>query len=146
MICCFFGHSTCPNTVRQILKQEIVKMSGGPEKVIFYVGHQGQFDSMVRSVMKELIKEGKEVDYSVVLAYMPGERYEFDSPDAYADTMYPEGLESVHPKYAITWRNSWMVEKADKIICYVKYRTGGAYQFVEKARRKGKEIINLANM
>ena len=26
------------------------------------------------------------------------------------------------------------------------YRTGGAYQFVEKARHKGKEIINLADM
>ena len=96
--------------------------------------------------MKELLKEGKEVDYSVVLAYMPGRKYEFDFLDEYTDTMYPESLENIHPKYAIAWRNNWMVDKADVIICYVKHRIGAAYQFVEKARRKGKKIINLADM
>lgn len=116
------------------------------ETDMFYVGHQGHFDGMVRSVMKELIKEGKTVNYAVVLAYMPVQRYEFDSPDEYADTMFPEGLESVHPKFAITWRNNWMISESDTVICYVKYRTGGAYRFVEKARRKGKTIINLADM
>lgn len=146
MTCCFFGHSNCPNNIRQKLKEEIVKMMDGPESVMFYIGHQGDFDSMVRSVMKELIKEGMEVNYAVVLAYMPGQKYEFALPDEYADTMFPEGLENVHPKFAISWRNSWMISKSDSVICYVKYRTGGAYQFVEKARRKGKTIINLANM
>lgn len=146
MTCCFFGHSNCPNNIRQKLKEEIVKMMDGPESVMFYIGHQGDFDSMVRSVMKELIKEGMEVNYAVVLAYMPGQKYDFALPDEYADTMFPEGLENVHPKFAISWRNSWMISKSDLVICYVKYRTGGAYQFVEKARRKGKTIINLANM
>lgn len=146
MICCFFGHSNCPDNIRQNLKDEIVKIMGGPENVMFYVGHQGQFDSMVRSILKELIKEGMEVNYAVVLAYMPGEKYEFDSQDEYVDTMFPEGLENVHPKYAISWRNNWMISKSDTVICYVLYHTGGAYQFVEKARRKGKEIINLADM
>ncbi len=146
MTCCFFGHSNCPDNIRQNLKDEIVKIMGGPENVMFYVGHQGQFDSMVRSILKELIKEGMEVNYAVVLAYMPGGKYEFDSQDEYADTMFPEGLENVHPKYAISWRNNWMISKSDIVICYVMYHTGGAYQFVEKARRKGKEIINLADM
>lgn len=146
MTCCFFGHSNCPNNIRQKLKEEIVKMMDGSESVMFYIGHQGDFDSMVRSVMKELIKEGMEVNYAVVLAYMPGQKYEFALPDEYADTMFPEGLENVHPKFAISWRNSWMISKSDSVICYVKYHTGGAYQFVEKARRKGKTIINLANM
>lgn len=146
MTCCFFGHSNCPDNIRQNLKDEIVKIMGGLEKVMFYVGHQGQFDSMVRSILKELIKEGMEVNYAVVLAYMPGEKYEFDLEDEYADTMFPEGLENVHPKYAISWRNNWMISKSDTVICYVMYHTGGAYQFVEKARRKGKEIINLADM
>jgi len=146
LVCSFFGHSNCPDSIRQNLKEEIVKIIGGPETVYFYVGHQGHFDGMVRSIMKELIKEGYDINYSVVLAYMPGKKYEFDASNEYADTMYPEGLESVHPKFAITWRNNWMVEQADVILCYVKYHTGGAYQFVEKARRKGKKIINLSDM
>ena len=146
MTCCFFGHSNCPDNIRQKLREEIVKMVSTEERVMFYVGHQGGFDAMVRSVMKELIKEGIDVNYAVVLAYMPGERYEYDSPDSYADTMYPEGLEKVHPKFAISWRNNWMLSRSDKVLCYVKYRIGGAYQYVEKARRKGKEILNIADM
>lgn len=143
----FFGHSNCPDSIRQKLKTEIVKLlDNADDTLMFYVGHQGHFDGMVRSVMKELIKEGREVHYAVVLAYMPGQRYEFDAPNKYADTMFPEGLERVHPKYAISWRNNWMIEQAQGILCYVKYHTGGAYQFVEKARRKGKQIINLADM
>jgi len=108
LVCSFFGHSNCPDSIRQNLKEEIVKIIGGPETVYFYVGHQGHFDGMVRSIMKELIKEGYDINYSVVLAYMPGKKYEFDASNEYADTMYPEGLESVHPKFAITWRNNWM--------------------------------------
>lgn len=146
MICCFFGHSNCPDNIRQKLREEIVKIVGTEERVMFYVGHQGQFDAMVRSVMKELMKEGLDVNYAVVLAYMPGERYEFDSSDSYADTMYPEGLENIHPKFAISWRNNWMLSRSDKAICYVKHRIGGAYQYVEKAYRKGKEILNIADM
>ncbi len=146
MVCSFFGHRNCPDNIRHLLKEEIVRMVSGPENVYFYVGHQGDFDRMVRSVMKELIEEGKEVEYSVVLAYMPGKKYEFDFHNEYADTVYPEGLENIHPKFAITWRNNWMIEQSDIIICYVKYSSGGSYQFVEKARRKGKKIINLADM
>ena len=85
MVCCFFGHSNTPDTVRQNLRAEIIKMLDGPESVEFLVGHQGSFDSMVRSVMKELIREGRKVNYSVVLAYMPGQRREFEDPKEYED-------------------------------------------------------------
>lgn len=146
MVCCFFGHSNTPDTVRQNLKAEIIKMLEGPESVEFLVGHQGNFDGMVRSVMKELIREGRKVNYSVVLAYMPGQRREFENPKEYEDTVFPTGLESVHPRFAISWRNNWMINESDTVICYIRYRTGGAYQFVEKARRKGKNIMNLFDM
>ena len=96
--------------------------------------------------MKELISEGKNVDYSVVLAYIPGQKYEFDLPDQYADTIYPDGLEDVPPRFAICRRNDWMVNNSDAVICYVVNHFGGAYTYTEKARRKGKCIINIADM
>ena len=74
---------------------------------MFYVGHQGQFDAYVYSELKKLKQEYPQINYAVVLAYMPGKKTEYDD---YSDTMLPEGIESVHPRYAISWRNNWMEE------------------------------------
>lgn len=101
---------------------------------------------MVREIMKELISEGKSIDYSVVLAYIPGQRYEFEPSDSYTDTIYPDGLENVPRKFAICKRNDWMVDHSDAVICYVIDHFGGAYTYTEKARRKGKRIINIADI
>ena len=87
MTCCFFGHSICPLDIRPKIKVQIEKMLTESEKVTFYIGNHGQFDSMVRGIMKELLSEGKKVNCSVVLAYIPGHKYEFDTPDLYTDTI-----------------------------------------------------------
>ena len=58
--------------------------------------------------------------------------------------MYPEGLESVPRRFAISWRNKWMVGESDTVICYIAHSWGGAAQFVELAERKKKTVINLA--
>ena len=146
MNCCFFGHSICPSNIRPKVKFQIEKILTEYDKVTFYVGNHGHFDGMVREIMKELISEGKSIDYSVVLAYIPGQRYEFESPDSYTDTIYPDGLENVPRKFAICKRNDWMVDHSDAVICYVIDHFGGAYTYTEKARRKGKRIINIADI
>ena len=79
---------------------------------MFYVGHQGQFDACVHSELKKLKQEYPQINYAVVLAYMPGRKTEYDD---YSDTMLPEGIESVHPHYAISWRNNWMLRQSDYV-------------------------------
>ena len=125
MTCCFFGHSDCPFGIRPIIRVQIEKMMEESAKVKFYVGNHGQFDGMVRGIMKELISKGKKVDYSVVLAYIPGQKYEFDLSDQYADTIYPDGLENVPQRFAICKRNDWMIDNSDAVICYVVNHFGG---------------------
>lgn len=146
MACCLFGHGNAPDSIRQNLKNQIVKIFEADPETMFYFGKHGHFDAMVRSVMKELKKEGHDVHYAVVLSRMPGPLGEFDDPKEYEDTMFPEGLEEVHPKFSVTWVNNWMVRLTDTVICYITHDFGGAAQFVNKARRKGSRIINLADM
>ena len=107
---------------------------------MFYVGHQGQFDAYVHSELKKLKQEYPQINYAVVLAYMPGKKTEYDD---YSDTMLPEGIESVHPHYAISWRNNWMLRQADYVVTYIAHTWGGAYRCAEKARRQKKIVINL---
>lgn len=55
---------------------------------------------------------------AVVLERLPPERDEFDTHD-YSDTMLPEGIETVHPRFAISWRNKWMIKQSDYVVTYI---------------------------
>ena len=104
--CTFFGHRECPDSIKIKLKEVLIYLITNHDVDMFYVGNQGRFDSIVLSVLRELKKEYPQINYAVVLAYMPGKQTEYDD---YSDTMLPEGIESVHPRYAISWRNNWML-------------------------------------
>ena len=139
-VCVFFGHKEC-SLDAEALRNVIEGLIGqGVEH--FLVGHQGRFDGMVRKCLKSLQEQYPHIHYSVVLAYLPTERQEYED---YTDTMYPEGIESVHPKYAIDWRNRYLVEAADICVCYIDHTWGGAYKFVRLAKKQGKRIINFGN-
>ena len=114
--CCFFGHREVVHNIRSELKSVIEKLIVTDKVENFYVGNQGQFDSMVYSVLKELKKQYPQIRYTVVLAYMPNARIK----EIYGyDTIYPEGLETVPKRFAISKRNDWMINKSDFAVCYV---------------------------
>ena len=138
--CCFFGHREVVHNIRSELKSVIEKLIVTDKVENFYVGNQGQFDSMVYSVLKELKKQYPQIRYTVVLAYMPNERIK----EIYGyDTIYPEGLETVPKHFAISKRNDWMISHSEYAVCYVHKITGGAAKFREKAKKKGLKICDL---
>lgn len=139
--CTFFGHRDCPEGIKPKLRDTLLGLINNQGVDMFYVGHQGQFDGLVHGLLKELQRECPSVNYAVVLAYMPSQKREYDD---YSDTMLPEGIEAVHPHYAISWRNKWMLEQSDFVVTYITHSWGGAAQYANKAKRQGKTVINLA--
>lgn len=139
LACTFFGHRDCPSDLKPLLKYVILDLIATHGVDMFYVGHQGGFDSLVRGVLRELEQEYSEVRYAVVLAYTPSGAPAADA----ADTMLPEGVELVHPRYAISRRNNWMLQQSDFVIAYVAHSWGGAARYMQKAIRSGKIVINL---
>ena len=137
---CFFGHRDVTHDIRAKLQSIIEQLITEEHITSFYVGHQGQFDSMVYSVLKNLKKSYPQMSYSVVLAYMPDEHiFELYGED----TIYPEGLETVPKRFAISKRNDWLIAHSCVVVCYV-YRTwGGAAKFREKAIKKGLKVIDV---
>lgn len=142
MTCCFFGHKDAPPSIYD-------KLEGAVEKVIlengvmsFLVGNQGLFDGMALKALRSMKEKYPHISYNVVLAYMPAEKEEWN-PYEFGETMLPEGIESVHPRYAISWRNKWMVNEADIVIAYITHSWGGAAQYVELAEKKKKQIIRI---
>ena len=139
--CTFFGHRECPDSIKIKLQEVLIDLITNNDVDMFYVGNQGQFDAIVHGVLRELKEEYPQIDYAVVLAYIPGKQTEYDD---YSDTMLPEGIETVHPRFAISWRNNWMLKQSAFVVTYITHPWGGAAQFAEKAERQRKTIISLA--
>ncbi len=139
MICTFFGYKDAPQSVYVPLKAAIIKLIEEENADTFYVGNQGSFDRMAYSVMKKLAPSYPDIRYSVVPAYIPTEKGNMNYPDS----LVPEGIETVPKRFAIRFRNKWMIDKADIVVAYVVHSYGGAAKFVEMAERKGKRTIRL---
>lgn len=143
MVCSFFGHKDAPPSICTQIKANIELLITQKEADSFIVGNQGDFDYMVLKSLRELKQSYPYISYSIALAYMPSHKQEYELYDT-SETFLPEGIETVPKRFAISWRNKWMVREADIILCYITHSWGGAAQFVEYAKRQGKEIINLS--
>ena len=144
MVCCFFGHKNVTSNLTECLLPILNELiTEGVDS--FLVGNQGSFDGIVLHTLRLLKEKHPHITYHIVLAYMPGAKQEYSSYDP-METLYPEGLESVHPRFAISWRNKWMIQEADVVVTYITHSWGGAAQFAELAERKKKRVINIASM
>ena len=138
--CCFIGHREVTHDIRANLKEQIEKLIREGLADNFLVGHQGQFDSIVYSVLKELKARYPQISYTVVLAYMPDEKTAGRYGD---DTLYSDGLETVPKRFAISKRNEWMIRHSDYMICYVYKITGSAVKVREMAQKRGVRVVNI---
>lgn len=142
--CTFFGHRTCPPEIKQKLYHILKDLIVNQEVRVFYVGNQGSFDGLVRSVLRELSQQYSHITYAVVLPYLPPEQKDYlTQHQDYSDTMYPEGIETVPKRFAIEWRNRWMLKQSNYVVTYIAHSWGGAAKFADKAIKSGKYVINL---
>ena len=74
----------------------------------------------------------------MVYAYLPKK-----GENDFKHTIYPEGIETAPKRFAIDYRNRWIVGQADIVVAYVRRSFGGAAKFVDMAERQGRTIINL---
>lgn len=139
MVCTFFGHKNTPKEIEPTLRSTLIDLIENKNVNVFYVGNNGNFDTMVRRQLEDL-SQTYPITYSVVLAYLPTEKNKYDDS---SNTIYPEGLETVPKRFAISWRNKWMIQQSDIVVTYVTHSFGGAARFKEMAERLNKHVINL---
>ena len=140
MVCTFFGHKDTPKEIEPTLRSTLIDLIENKNVNVFYVGNNGNFDTMVRRQLEDL-SQTYPITYSVVLAYLPTEKNKYDN---LTNTIYPEGLETVPKRFAISYRNKWMLEQSDVVVTYVTHSFGGAAQFKEMAVNKAKNILDIA--
>ena len=141
----FIGHREVDDFffVEEQVYSVVCELIRTKEYVEFYVGRNGEFDTLVASVIKRVKRELGEHNSSLILV-VPYLVAEMESYENYYDEVeYPQELHKVHYKSAITKRNKWLVDKSDMLIAYVTHDYGGAAQCLKKAIDRGIEIRHV---
>ena len=136
----FFGHKDTPKEIEPTLMSTLIDLIENKNVTVFYVGNNGNFDTMVRCQLEDL-SHTYPITYSVVLAYIPTKKSEYDD---FTNTILPEGIETIPKRFAISYRNKWMIQQSDVVVTYVTHSFGGAWQFKVLAEKQGKMIIELS--
>ena len=140
--CTFFGHADAPFTILPRLREAVVDLIENQQVTDFYVGTHGAFDRAAYHVLKELASIYPTIRYTVVLSYHPAHSTAL-SEEEFKHSLLPAGIENVPPRFAIVWRNKWMLKQADHVITYVTHSWGGAAKFKGLAEKQGKHVVNL---
>ena len=56
MVCTFFGHRDAPRSIEKVLSETLERLIVAESVNCFYVGNNGNFDSMVTHSLRELMK------------------------------------------------------------------------------------------
>ncbi len=141
MICTFFGHRYVPKEIEPMLRSTLIDLIENHDCRLFYVGNHGGFDAMVTRVLREL-SDCYPIRAYTVLAYLPAG--EIDSSEDILPTVLPEGIETVPRRFAISFRNRWMIMQSDIVVTHVtNHVASGAAQFKALAEKQGKMVLNL---
>ena len=135
----FCGHSEIANA--EEVKQRVIDVI---EKLVsegadtFLSGGYGAFDMIAARAVLSLKEKRPEIRSTLVLPYLN----RIYCLELYDDTIYPP-LEKVPPRFAVSRRNMWMIDRSDAVISYVDHSWGGAAAALRYAERKNKRIISV---
>ena len=140
--CC--GHSSYSFSEEQIKlisnTFELLLKTG--ENCSFYLGRYGDFDLTCHACLTSLKNKYSNLTLVFVTPYIDCNYTKLKTAKDYYDQVIYPPLETVPKKLCIIRRNEWMVDQADLVISFVKYR-GGAEKTLNYAIRKKKKIIDL---
>ena len=137
MNCTFFGHRDAPNHIKSALKDAILKcINAGVTQ--FYVGNNGNFDFLAQCLLRQMSKEHS-IKYSIALSYINEKAIAGDQEA----TIFPEGLELVPPRFAISKRNDWLLSCCSVVIAYSSHKPSNSQKWIEKAQKRGLNVIML---
>ncbi len=147
MVITFCGHSEFRRSVEYEEKiLTFLEAVVGDRPTDMYLGGYGEFDEFARDCCAKYKQTHQNVSLVLVTPYihtnyksgrLSGQKDRYDS------TLYP-GLEDKPLRFAITYRNRYMVEQADYVVAFITHTWGGAYTTYKYAKSKGKKILNIA--
>lgn len=149
MIITFCGHSRfLKSAEREEEVLLILEKLVGDSDADFFLGGYGEFDEFAYACSKKFKERHPSVSLVFVTPYITLDyqknHLEYKA-SLYDSIIYPE-IEEKPLRFAITYRNRYMIERADFIIAYVNRTSGGAYKTLRYAKKLGKNIYNIGSL
>ena len=139
--CVFFGHRDYHyECFEGRIRDSLIDLIENYNVKQFYCGARGNFDWICAKIVHGLKKRYPFIKCIRVWAYMPKKEEEQE----YFDGSVYLLEKSVPPLYAIVETNKHLLDKVEYILSGVMHTWGGAWAAVERGKRKGKTIINIA--
>ena len=112
-------------------------------------GRNGEFDQVVSSTVRR-VKRNFRDDNSALVLVLPYLTAECENNHQSFHEYYDEieicqDAAEGHYKAAIQVRNRETVDRSDLVVCCIEHNSGGAFQTVQYAKKKNKEIVNLSD-
>ena len=142
--CTFFGHQIVDGDILDALYDAVRKVIEEYGVTTFWCGDKGEFDRLAASTVFKFKREHPDIEIVYVRAYLPTDGEKLS--EFYDTSIYPEGLETVPRRFAISRRNLWMAKNCDIAITYINRDYGGAYQAYRTAKNKRKIVMNLGEL
>ena len=141
--CFLMGHRDSPVTLLPKLTEAIRQCIEEENITDFFVGSRGNFDHMCVQTLKQIKLLYPKIHlYLLTPYYCPHSTS--PRPDEFEGTYFPEGMESVPPKFAISRLNCIMVKECDYLITFLTRTSSPLYPIYQSAlsqQKKRKLII-----
>lgn len=149
MIITFCGHSGFIGTKEHEQKVlDILEESVREDTAEMYLGGYGGFDEFAYHCCKMFKEKHQNTKLVFVTPYITSDyqkNHLENLKSLYDYIIYPT-IEDKPKRFAIIYRNRYMVDSADLLISYIEHNYGGAYQTYRYAKRKKKRICNLGRL
>ena len=150
MIIMFLGHSKIHSSklLYEKIKNAILKNVKRDEEILFYCGHEGDFDFLSAKACRAVSHAYEDCEVVLITPYSEGKEAEnkISVQSGFHETVIYPPLENMPYRIAIYKRNKWMIGQAELIISYVTHPTDRSYKYLEYAKKIGKQVINLADI
>ncbi len=138
--CTFFGQWFVSKRAEEHVRKAVIQLIEKDRVELFLVGNEGGFNKMVQRLLKELEESYPHIRYGLVFAY----GYKAEKMSHCTNVIFPKGLENIPKKYAVAYRNRWMIQRSDCAVVYVNKRFEDSAKFKKIGNTQGLKIINAA--
>ncbi len=141
--CFLMGNRHTPSNIREPLAETVEKHITEYGVTTFIVGRYGNFDNMTIGVLREAKKRHNDIELYLLTPYALTQK--IDTPEGFNGTFYPDGLEKVPLRLAITQANKYMVQNSDYLITYCHHigNTRNIVEYAQKREKKGLIKVTL---
>ncbi len=147
--CCFAGHSDIYGTdeIKKKIKQIAENLIVNHNVKEFWVGNYGNFDGCSARAIRELKEKYPNITLELVIPYLTKgvSDYKCLYDKQYDNILIADIPEKTPRRYYITKCNEYIVDNSDYLICYINRSCGGAITTYNYAKRKKKQIFNIAD-